>query len=121
VPTVYNRHYLRQQAIPPPCVYVGRPTVWGNRHPITPEICDICNKRHGRQEAVDKFREDMAALKVSDPALYHNMLHPLRGQNLACWCAPKPCHADVLLELANPPRIRYTEPRGLRGRNGGIP
>jgi hypothetical protein len=26
----------------------------------------------------------------------------LRGKNLACWCAPdKPCHADVLLELAN--------------------
>lgn len=26
----------------------------------------------------------------------------LRGKNLACWCAlDKPCHADVLLELAN--------------------
>lgn len=27
----------------------------------------------------------------------------LRGKNLACWCAlDQPCHADVLLELANP-------------------
>lgn len=26
----------------------------------------------------------------------------LRGKNLACWCAiGSPCHADVLLELAN--------------------
>ena len=26
----------------------------------------------------------------------------LRGKNLACWCKPdQPCHADVLLELAN--------------------
>jgi len=26
----------------------------------------------------------------------------LRGKNLACWCAlDAPCHADVLLELAN--------------------
>lgn len=26
----------------------------------------------------------------------------LRGKNLACWCKPgEPCHADVLLELAN--------------------
>jgi hypothetical protein len=26
----------------------------------------------------------------------------LRGKNLACWCKPgSPCHADVLLELAN--------------------
>lgn len=28
----------------------------------------------------------------------------LRGKNLACWCRPgSPCHADVLLELANTP------------------
>jgi len=28
----------------------------------------------------------------------------LRGKNLACWCKPdQACHADVLLELANPP------------------
>lgn len=28
----------------------------------------------------------------------------LRGKNLACWCPPdRPCHADVLLELANEP------------------
>jgi len=26
----------------------------------------------------------------------------LRGKNLACWCKPgEPCHADVLLEIAN--------------------
>ena len=29
-------------------------------------------------------------------------LPELRGKNLACWCAlDKPCHADVLLEIAN--------------------
>jgi len=34
-----------------------------------------------------------------------NNLHQLRGKNLACFCAlDKPCHADVLLELANPDR-----------------
>jgi hypothetical protein len=28
----------------------------------------------------------------------------LRGKDLACWCKPgAPCHADVLLELANAP------------------
>jgi hypothetical protein len=25
----------------------------------------------------------------------------LRGKNLACWCGEGPCHAEVLLELAN--------------------
>lgn len=28
----------------------------------------------------------------------------LRGKSLACWCrSDKPCHADVLLEIANKP------------------
>lgn len=31
-------------------------------------------------------------------------LSTLGGRNLACWCRPgQPCHADVLLELANRP------------------
>ena len=25
----------------------------------------------------------------------------LRGKRLACWCAPKPCHGDVLARIAN--------------------
>jgi hypothetical protein len=34
-------------------------------------------------------------------------VHELRGQNLGCWCALEdPCHADTLLELANPPVLR---------------
>ena len=27
--------------------------------------------------------------------------HELKGKDLVCWCAPQPCHADVLLEIAN--------------------
>lgn len=33
-----------------------------------------------------------------------NGLHRLRWKNLACWCAlDVPCHADVLLDIANRP------------------
>ena len=28
-------------------------------------------------------------------------LHELRGRTLACWCAPEPCHANVLVELVD--------------------
>ena len=28
-------------------------------------------------------------------------LPELRGCDLVCWCAPLPCHGDVLLALAN--------------------
>ena len=31
-------------------------------------------------------------------------LPELRGKNLVCWCSPdQPCHASVLLEIANSP------------------
>jgi hypothetical protein len=35
----------------------------------------------------------------------------LANKNLACWCKPgEPCHADVLLELANqPPAANVTK------------
>lgn len=48
--------------------------------------------------AVDKFRS-WAEVLVARGDLD---LEPLRGKNLACWCKHgAPCHADVLLELAN--------------------
>lgn len=44
-------------------------------------------------EELRAYREHVLA-NVSD----------LRGKNLACWCKPgAPCHADVLLNMANRP------------------
>jgi len=31
-------------------------------------------------------------------------LDKLRGSDLVCFCAPRPCHGDLLLRLANAPR-----------------
>jgi hypothetical protein len=31
-------------------------------------------------------------------------LDELRGRDLVCFCAPRPCHGDLLLRLANAPR-----------------
>jgi Domain of unknown function (DUF4326) len=37
-----------------------------------------------------------------DPPSIDEIKAALRGKNLACWCKPgNPCHADVLLDLAN--------------------
>lgn len=36
----------------------------------------------------------------SQPRLM-DALPELRGLDLVCWCAPLPCHGDVLLRLAN--------------------
>ncbi|MDT7935250.1 MAG: DUF4326 domain-containing protein [Sphingomonadaceae bacterium] len=41
------------------------------------------------------------AIALIDRAMAHG-LRVLRCKNLACWCPlDQPCHADVLLELAN--------------------
>jgi hypothetical protein len=71
-------------------VYVGRPSKWGNPFKLsnaTPA---------GRIKVIAKYRAWIA----TQPALMV-ALPELRDKDLVCWCAPLPCHADVLLELAN--------------------
>jgi hypothetical protein len=55
---------------------------------------------------VDTREEAVAAYKdwISHPDrafLYYKVREELVGKDLVCFCAPKPCHADVLLEIAN--------------------
>lgn len=48
--------------------------------------------------AVEFYREYIAGALRTEPT----MIAFLRGKNLACWCPlDQPCHADVLLEIAN--------------------
>ena len=55
-------------------------------------------------DAVRHFREYMRVMKRDEPRRYQEYIGPLRGKNLACWCAlGDPCHADVQIELANRP------------------
>ena len=53
-----------------------------------------------RAEAVAAFREDLLAGRLR--VTVQDARHELRGRELACWCPlDQPCHADVLLEVAN--------------------
>jgi hypothetical protein len=116
--------------MPPNTVSVARPGKFGNPFPVIPGIRDaasavrafravatgtpslfrhgvlrVARGNHGRGEAA------LAELVAAIPAL--------RGKNLACWCRlDQPCHADVLLELANPGEERergHGEPVGAKG------
>lgn len=69
-------------------VYVGRPSKWGNPFEI--------GKDGTREQVIAKYREYI----LSSPHLLR-ALPELKGKVLACWCSPKPCHADVLVEMAN--------------------
>jgi hypothetical protein len=57
----------------------------------------------GRHERTGALRYGLEAMVgYPDRAELVRRLPELRGKNLACWCPlDKPCHADVLLELAN--------------------
>lgn len=85
--------------MPAGAVYVGRPTKWGNPFLIA--------QPSDRAAAVDCYRRWLAGeAGLGPPAAEGRTLaaavHELRGKDLVCWCPlDQPCHADVLLELAN--------------------
>jgi len=76
--------------MPPNTVYVGRPSKWGNPFKIGV---------HGtREEILRSYRVWIDQKLSEDP----DFLRPLRDRNLACFCRlTEPCHADILLKLAN--------------------
>jgi len=69
-------------------VYIGKPTMWSN-----PFVIGEFN----REEAVSKYRIWI----MSQPELIARVKKDLKNKNLVCFCAPKACHGDVLLEIAN--------------------
>ena len=95
-------------------VNVTRRSKWGNPFVVGSEV--LSSKGDylmPPEEAVDLFR--FWVTRIDTPAERENIeafglctfdltdiTKELRGKNLACWCKPgSPCHADVLLELAN--------------------
>ena len=96
--------------MPEGAVYVGRPSKWGN--PFKPDDAIEAGFAQGKADApkvcVDAF-EDWLKHRAFDwpfgDELREAMLDglgTLRGKDLACWCPlGQPCHADVLLKLAN--------------------
>ena len=67
-------------------VYIGRPLKWGNPFRIGPD--------GDRAEVIAKYRDWIKGHPTLRAAL-----HELRGKRLGCYCAPKACHGDVLVEL----------------------
>lgn len=109
---------------PASAVTVARPTKWGNPFAVVScrrtqcggtkhwhvldnrdyyeadwalsTVAIVATKEAAIREAIAFYRASLAACPI--PA---DVLAELTGRDLACWCPPGPCHADVLLELAN--------------------
>jgi hypothetical protein len=108
-------------------VNVARPGRWGNPYvalrtwchggypllgiePFQAATRDEAD-REGARVAVAMFRDEWQRV-LTWPTTHPSRcdLEGLRGKNLACWCQPgAPCHADVLLELANRPVCEEVE------------
>jgi len=104
-PQRLQRRRAKGWRTPPGAVYVGRPTRFGNpfvvgRDGTAAECLHLyrllagglmCLTTKATPAAQDRARAAMKEARVT-----------LRGKDLLCWCAPgRPCHGDVLLEIAN--------------------
>lgn len=118
MPERIQRKRTRGWRMPPDAVYVGRGSKWGNpfvvhsdrmqngkRYPMTAEL------------SVASFRSMLAKegawfpvplpwpkgkIPACEPTTIEDVSRELRGKTLVCWCeCGAPCHADVLLEIAN--------------------
>jgi len=105
MPKRIQRKRIKGWRMPEGAIYVGRPSKWGN--PFTGP-CAVEKYTWALEMATETRlaawiwaggkRRDWFAMVATVPST----LNELRGHDLACWCPlDKPCHADILLVLAN--------------------
>lgn len=111
-PRRIQRQRTKGWRMPENTVYVGRPSRFGNPFVLQEwfaEACEAGITDEGRRRlAVRDYRDwllgednPLCAFVDHDPPSADD-ISVLRGKNLACWCPlDQPCHADVLLEIAN--------------------
>jgi hypothetical protein len=74
---------------PKDAVYIGRPSRWGNPFSMRFES--------QRPFVIQRFREWLD----QNPQIKEEIRRELRGKDLVCFCFPKACHGDIILEIAN--------------------
>jgi hypothetical protein len=91
---VARRIQLRRTAgwrKPPGAIVVARPSRWGNPYRVGVD--------GDAAACVAAYRRALLAGELAFTV--DDVRRDLAGHDLACWCPPgRPCHADVLLELA---------------------
>ena len=107
MPVRIQRKRSKGWRMPDGAVFVGRPTAWGNPAIVRKSgrefevvggygYCITTGRHDAHAYAVEQYRKHLR--KTGRDAIASD----LRGKDLACWCPlDMPCHADVLLEIAN--------------------
>jgi hypothetical protein len=91
-PVRIQRKRTKGWRMPENTVYVGRPTPFGNPFHVG------LYRNFTAADAVASFEKGLEM----DFRLVDKIKKELKGKNLSCFCPlDKPCHADVLLKIAN--------------------
>jgi len=85
-PKVYN---ISDEDRPSDCIYIGRGSLYGN---------PFCIGEDGtRNQVIRKYIEYVE----NDPDLKDILIKDLKGKNLVCFCKPKACHGDYIIQISN--------------------
>lgn len=105
MPKRIQRKRTKGWQMPPNTVSVARPGKWGNPFIVTDRIAPGKHVAGVHYWAVPTAHDAVACFREMinfRPDMLAAAIDELRGKDLACFCRlDQPCHADVLLELAN--------------------
>ena len=116
-PQRLHRTRRKNRKTPPGAVYVGRPTVWSNpfagRYRIGHKRSVILYRAWLRGDCSPRVLKAAGFSRAEAATLSRwrlrvlERLPRLAGRDLQCWCplTSEWCHAEVLLDLANPVRL----------------
>jgi len=85
MPKLFNKHHGN---VPPDAVYIGRGSKWGNPF--------VIGKDGTRDQVIEKY----AHWIFTQPDLLAALVE-IKDRDLVCFCSPKPCHGQILMEMAN--------------------
>lgn len=101
MPKRIQRKRTRGWRMPAGAIYVGRPTKWGNHIKVGDYGKSPQARRTAHWLAVIDFEKSIE-WNPEGEAYKEAARRELRGHDLACFCRlDEPCHADVLLRIAN--------------------
>lgn len=73
-------------------VYIGRGSIWGNPF--------VMSNESQRAEVIAKYKKHLWN-QIQSGEITKQDLIALNGKRLGCFCAPKPCHGDVIKDAVN--------------------
>lgn len=112
---IFNRKMINQGTQDPTwcdeVVVVARPSVLGNPFPIGQ------GPNSTRGDVIARYRRHLwEKFRTNDPEILNELLRlgqlDAEGKNVAlvCWCAPLPCHAEVVARAAGVAHAHRAKP-----------